>query len=90
MTADSSSKSADGTLMALEISLDDDAALVLFEFLASRSDFIDALELGTPERTALDLLEASLERALTEPLAPNYSDLLTAAKLRLSQRYGAK
>jgi len=76
--------------MTIEISLDGDAALVLFELLASRTDTSAALALGGPERTALDLLEASLERVLTEPLAPNYSDLLTAAKLRLAQRYGVQ
>jgi hypothetical protein len=74
--------------MDLPISLDRDAALVLFELLASRTDISDSLGLGSPERAALDLFEASLERALTEPFAPNYSELLVAAKRRLSERHG--
>jgi hypothetical protein len=74
--------------MALEITLNNDAALVLFELLASRTDIGDSLGLGGPERTKFDLLEASLERVLAEPFAANYSDLLLAAKRQLSQQRG--
>jgi hypothetical protein len=76
--------------MELEISLDCDAALVLFELLASRTKLSDSLSLADYDRTALDLVEASLERVLVEPFAPNYSELLMAARCRLTERYGSQ
>ena len=76
--------------MDIEISLDGDAALVLFELLASRSERSDALNLADHDRTALDLVEASLERVLVKPFAPNYSELLVAARRRLTERYGSQ
>jgi hypothetical protein len=65
------------------IELSSDEALVLFEWLAS-ADFFNALpapqEAG---RIALWKLEGKLEKLLVEPFAPNYVDIVAAARRRL-------
>lgn len=69
------------------ISLDPDTALVLFDLL-SRFDKADqlAFEDGA-EKVALWHLLCALERILTEPLAPNYRELLNLARDRLNNQY---
>lgn len=71
--------------MAIEISLDSAEALVLFDLLASEklNPHVDA-----PERIALWALEGKLEKQLTEPLSPEYDNLLHAARKSLGERFG--
>jgi len=71
--------------MAVQISLENDEALVLFELLASGrvSDAVEA-----PERNALWALESLLQKQLVEPLSPDYSSLLARARASLVNRYG--
>jgi hypothetical protein len=73
--------------MAVSIQLDDEAALVLFDVLAS-----GRLELGRlslPERKAVSLLLGGLETQLAGPLTQNYQQHLAVAGLALIGRYGA-
>lgn len=72
----------------ISIELNRDAALVLFALLA---EFHGSPRLELPELAdgiALLRLQSALESALTEPLQPEYRDLLYAAKRRLAERYG--
>lgn len=71
--------------MSTTITLDDDVALVLFELLAS-----ERLEAGleAPERNALWALEGGLEKTLVQPFAPNYGELLEAARSSVVERFG--
>lgn len=71
--------------MAIQVTLEDDEAIVLFELLASRqlSDGVD-----TPERNALWALEAILEKALVAPLSSDYAAALERARASLVDRYG--
>jgi hypothetical protein len=73
--------------MAVPISLDDDAALVLFDLLASGR--IDLEGLSLPERKAVSLLLGALETQLAVPLSDNYKQHLAVASLALISRYGA-
>jgi hypothetical protein len=73
--------------MAVPIQLDDDAALVLFDLLASGRLDLDGL--GLPERRALSLLLGALETQLAGPLTENYQQHLAVAGLALISRYGA-
>ena len=73
--------------MAVPISLDDDAALVLFDLLASGR--LDLEGLSLPERRALSLLLGALETQLAGPLTENYQQHLAVAGLALISRYGA-
>jgi hypothetical protein len=73
--------------MAAPIQLDDDAALVLFDLLASGRLELDGLSL--PERRALSLLLGALETQLAGPLTQNYQQHLAVAGLALISRYGA-
>ena len=73
--------------MAVPIQLDDDAALVLFDLLASGR--IDLEGLSLPERKALSLLIGALETQLAGPLTQNYQQHLAVAGLALISRYGA-
>ena len=52
--------------MAVHVHLDDDAALVLFDLLASGR--LDPGGLSLPERKALTLLLGALETQLAKPL----------------------
>jgi hypothetical protein len=71
--------------MSMHIELADDEALVLFELLAS--DRI-ASGLEVPERNALWVLEALLQKQLVAPFSENYLDLLEQARLSIVARYG--
>lgn len=68
------------------LELTGDTALVLFELLAR----LDSAEVLVPlfehkaEQRALWDLEALLGKSLVEPLAPNYEELLAAARERLA------
>ncbi len=73
--------------MAVPIQLDDDAALVLFDLLASGRLELDGLSL--PERKAVSLLLGALETQLAGPLTENYRQHLAVASLALISRYGA-
>ena len=72
--------------MAVPISLDDDAALVLFDLLASGR--LDLGGLSLPERQAVSLLLGALETQLALPLTENYQQHLAVAGLALIGRYG--
>lgn len=71
--------------MAIQVTLEDDEAIVLFELLASGqlSGGVD-----TPERNALWALEALLEKALVAPLSSDYAAALERARASLVHRYG--
>ncbi len=73
--------------MAVPIQLDDDAALVLFDLLASGR--LDLAGLSLPERRALTLLLGALETQLAGPLTENYQQHLAVAGLAQIGRYGA-
>ncbi len=71
------------------IDLDNQAALVLFELLASREEeLFNSLKLEAAERNALWLLEGALEKTLVEPFDPNYESLVIAARESLVERLG--
>jgi len=73
----------------MPLELDKDAALVLFEFLASREEeVVNTLKLEAPERNALWSLEGALEKVLVEPLSPDYQSLLATARKALIDRGG--
>ena len=58
-------------------------ALVLFEWLV-RSDNAELLQIqDDAEQQVLWKIEATLEKTLIEPLAPNYSELLEAARRKV-------
>ena len=66
------------------IELTHDEALVLFDWLAS-SDFFEPLPVPSDaDRCALWRIEAALEKILVEPFAPNYRDLVAAARRNLT------
>ncbi len=69
--------------MAVEICLEDDEALVRFEWLAS-AKWADGVEL--PERNALWALEAVLQKTLVAPFAPDYSARWESARRSLLER----
>ena len=71
----------------ITLSVDQDAALVLFDLLASGR--IDVASLSLPERNALSLLVGALETQLAGPLTQNYQQHLAVAGLALISRYGA-
>ena len=69
------------------VQLDGDSALTLFELLARQAESGGRLTVEhAGESVALDALEASLERVLAEPFAPDYRELLAAARERLAAR----
>jgi hypothetical protein len=74
--------------MNVAVELDSDAALVLFELLASRDDFAERLSLEAPERNALWALHGALEKQLVTPFAPDYATQLSAARASLIERFG--
>ena len=74
--------------MSVSLHLDSDAALVLFELLASRKDAIWTSGLNVAEIHALNLLEGALEKQLSAPFAPDYKVLLENAKRSLVERCG--
>jgi hypothetical protein len=69
--------------MAILLSLTQDQALVLFEWL-SREDGKKTIPIAHPaEEQTLWALEAQLERQLSEPLQPDYQSLLAGARERI-------
>jgi hypothetical protein len=68
------------------LALSDDAALVLFDLVHrwehADSGLLPTLESG--DRAALWELSAVLERSLSEPFQPGYSELVASARLRLA------
>lgn len=71
----------------VSISLDHDAALILFDVLASGR--IDPQALSLAERKALSLLLGALETQLAGPLTEHYKQHLAVASLAVISRYGA-
>jgi hypothetical protein len=70
--------------MAVNITLEDDEALVLFEVLSS-----GRLEPpGQAERKALWRLECLLQKELVAPYSVDWSQILDAARASLIARYG--
>ncbi len=69
------------------VNLDHDAALVLFDVLASGR--IDLQSLSLAERKALTLLLGALETQLAKPLTDHYKQHLAVASLAVISRYGA-
>ena len=69
---------------AVVIELTHDEALVLSDWLAS-SDLFESLPAPSEaDRSALWSLEARLDEILVEPFAPNYKELVAAARRRLT------
>jgi len=60
-------------------------SLVLFEWLA-KLDSLDSLPCEHPaEEKVLWRLQAQLEKALVEPLAPNYNEAIAEARCRVME-----
>ena len=73
----------------MQVELDNETALVLFELLVSREEeLVRSLNLEPAERNALWSLEAALERVLAEPFSPEYKTLLANARKVLVERGG--
>ncbi|MEO0937279.1 MAG: hypothetical protein AAFY38_03920 [Pseudomonadota bacterium] len=80
--------------MGIEIQLDDDAALALFDFLSRTLDEQNGENLQDAtvhdgELWALNSLLCVLEKALTEPFDKNYRDHVKAALEVLTLKSGA-
>lgn len=72
----------------ITLTLEDDEALVLFDWLA-RADEPGVAGVAHPSDShALNALECVLERTLTDPLRPDYEDKLAEARGSLMARYG--
>ncbi len=71
--------------MAVQLTIEDDVALVLFGLLASER--LDAV-VEVPERNALWALAGVLDKQLAEPFHPEYAALLDQARTALVTRYG--
>ncbi len=68
----------------INIQIDSDQALVLFEFLAELGDGNRSVSNLLPaEELALSGLEAALEEVLVHPFEDNYANLLADARARL-------
>ncbi|WP_437723352.1 hypothetical protein [Sorangium sp. So ce861] len=65
------------------IELTKDEALVFFEWLVRLDESDGNATKDEAEQKVLWALEGRLEKALSEPLAPNYRELLAAAKRRI-------
>ena len=76
--------------MNISIHLNEDEALVLFEWLMNKNATDeDSLPVDHPaERLALWNLEAALEKTLVPILSPDYSELLSRARERLIEKGG--
>lgn len=70
----------------IQISLTKDEALVLFEMLSRFSDTGSLTIEHQSEERALWNLNGLLEKKLTEPLKPNYKELLQAARENLKDK----
>ncbi len=72
--------------MSVNITLEQDEALVLFDLIASKN--LESI-LDAPERNAVWALEGRLEEQLVEIFSPDYSQLLLDARQSLLRRYGS-
>jgi hypothetical protein len=66
---------------AVSIELNGDEALVLFEWLAGLAE--TKVAVGEAEQRVLWRLEAVLEKALAEPFAKDYAELVEQARGRI-------
>ncbi|WP_156911586.1 hypothetical protein [Luteimonas sp. J29] len=71
--------------MAIQVQLEDDEALVLFELLSSG---MLSSSSDPAEAHALSVVLARLEEQLTAPFDADYADQVAAAKNALVARYG--
>lgn len=73
----------------MEININHDEALVLFEFLA-RIDKINLENIfdDQSEQIVLWNIESQLEKTLVEPFDPNYLKLLKEARERIKESIG--
>lgn len=75
--------------MAVNLELDQDAAIVIFELLSKHDkDGGSSLALSRAEECALTQLLGCLERKLVEPFSANYPKTLEQARASLLQRFG--
>jgi hypothetical protein len=65
------------------LSLTQDQALVLFEWLSREDDRNGILTEHPAEQTVLWAIQGQLEKALIEPLRPGYGDAVSAARERI-------
>lgn len=73
----------------MKLELDDDQALVLFDWLA-RLDERDAFPVEDPaEEQVLWCLHGQLEKALAEPFRREYRELVAQARARVKASRGA-
>jgi hypothetical protein len=66
----------------IQIELSGDEALILFDWLTRTEGTLPIADRA--EQTVLWRIEGQLEIALSEPLAPDYSQLLDAARARIN------
>jgi hypothetical protein len=69
------------------ITLSHDEALVLFDFFARFDESGDFTLRNTAEYLAFCRISAQLDKSLAEPLKPDYTALLKAARDRLAEGY---
>jgi hypothetical protein len=68
----------------VDIRLTQDEALVLFEWLSARSETVrSANKPFDADEIVLARVQATLEKTLVEPFAPNYAELLAEARRRI-------
>lgn len=75
----------------MTLDLSDDEALVLLELLHEYGSKDEGRELKVQhaaERNALWALSAQLEKHLVPPFLPNYSELLSKARVRIEEQGG--
>ncbi|MCA8974968.1 MAG: hypothetical protein KDC98_09615 [Planctomycetes bacterium] len=73
-----------------EIRLDADSALVLFEFLSRLEDDDKQSIDDASEEFVLSRVHGFLQRALVEPLKPDYRELLEQARSRIRRQAGVE
>jgi hypothetical protein len=71
------------TAPTVNIELSRAQALVFFEWLATRSDALEA-DADEAERNVLWYIEGRLESLLSEPFLPEYLEIIAAAKRELT------
>jgi hypothetical protein len=66
---------------AITLKLDENEALVLFDFLARLDDLSKSgAKMHRAEEVVLNHIEARLEKELSQPFEPNYYELLESAR----------
>ncbi|MEO0764413.1 MAG: hypothetical protein AAFY75_00225 [Pseudomonadota bacterium] len=80
--------------MAIQIQIDDDTALALFDFLSrtldeQNGDTLQDATVHDGELWALNTLQGVLERALTQPFKKSYRERVKAALEVLTLKSGA-